>query len=172
MWYWGSSHLWRRGRGTESGFAFFTAVHVVTCALTKFNPVCKSSGSSFNRSSVHANSKVGHQVGINGQTRNNCIFCMWNVNSISNTITISKAYNWLKFLGMQWHVCPSSKVGCRSASSWTEWCTSSLRGILVMIYHRGWAAQWFTLHKAGFVTVFTRGMPTARTATLSVTTYP
>ena len=30
----------------------------------------------FNRSSVHADSKVGHQVGINGQTRNNC---MWNV---------------------------------------------------------------------------------------------
>jgi len=51
------------------------------------------SGGSFNRSSVHADRKVGHQVGIHGQTRNDCIFCMWNVNSISNTITISRAYD-------------------------------------------------------------------------------
>ena len=31
-------------------FAFFAAVHVVTCALTKFNPVCTRTGGKFNRS--------------------------------------------------------------------------------------------------------------------------
>ena len=37
------------------GFAFFTAVHVVTCALTKFNPVCNTAlAASSNRSGVLA----------------------------------------------------------------------------------------------------------------------
>ena len=51
---------------------------------------------------------------------------MWNVNSTNDTITCNANIE-LKFLGMQQHVCPSikdgSKVGCRSASSWTVLCS-------------------------------------------------
>ena len=43
------------GTPEQSGFAFFTAVHVVTCALTKFNPVCNTAlAASSNRSGVLA----------------------------------------------------------------------------------------------------------------------